>query len=126
MSDSETLLKASLAEIERLFQSRTVVGEPIHVGDTTIIPLISVGIGYGAGGGGGKSDDGTGSGAGAAVGGGIKPVAVIIAGKDGVRVEPIASGSGAALLSKLADLANALLDKNKPEKLPKTDKDTAE
>ena len=55
---------------------------------------LSLGFGFGAGGGGGKgkngdNHDGEGSGGGTGGGGGVKPVAVIIISKDGVRVEPI-------------------------------------
>ena len=39
MEHVESLLKATLAEIERLLSTRTVVGEPIHLEGQTIIPL---------------------------------------------------------------------------------------
>lgn len=55
MEHVESLLKTTLAEIERLLSSRTVVGEPMTVEGNTIIPLVAVGFGFGAGGGRGKS-----------------------------------------------------------------------
>ena len=96
MEHVENLLKTTLGEIERLLNTRTVVGEPIKVADTTVIPLISVGFGFGAGGGSGKEEKkiaGEALGAGSGGGGGIKPVAIIVADKDGVRVEPIKRGT---------------------------------
>ena len=69
MQHVEELLKSALSEVERVLSSKTVVGEPITVEGHTLIPLISIGFGFCAG--------------------GIKPIAVVVASKDGVRVEPI-------------------------------------
>ena len=81
-----------------------VYGAVVEVGDTKIIPTSEnlVVMGFGAGGGYGKSDfegeespmGGEGIGEGGGVGGGGKtlsrPVAVVIASPEGVRVEPVA------------------------------------
>ncbi|MFN8058963.1 MAG: spore germination protein GerW family protein [Vicinamibacterales bacterium] len=104
MEPVDTMLKDTLAEVERLLTTKTVVGEPITIEGHTIVPLISVGFGFGGGGGGGKSPkpevaEGSGGGSGAGVG--IKPVAVLIINKDGVRVEPIRAG--ASIVEKLGD-----------------------
>lgn len=99
MEHVEALLKTALAEVEQMLSTKTVIGEPITVEGHTIIPLVSIGFGYGAGGGSGKGDDpmkGEGTGAGTGGGGGVKPVAVIIINKDGVRVEPIVGGAATA------------------------------
>ena len=55
MENFETLLKTVLAEIEKVLTTKTVVGEPIRIEGTTIIPLIGVGFGFGGGGGTGGS-----------------------------------------------------------------------
>ena len=58
-----------------------MVGEPITIGDSTLIPLISVGFGFGLGGGSGKGETkqkGEGTAGGGGAGGGVKPIAVII------------------------------------------------
>jgi len=104
MEEVEKLLKTSLAEIERVLNSKTVVGDSVTVGDVTMIPLVSVGFGFGAGGGSGKGEmgannEGEGVGAGTGGGGGIKPVAMIIIDKDGVRIESIKSGASSAFES---------------------------
>lgn len=103
--DVEKLFSTAVNEIERLLNSKTVVGEPITIDDTTLIPLISVGFGFGVGGGEGK-DPGkcAGVGGGTGGGGGVKPVALIIINKDGVRVEPIKGGT-ASVLEKVAEIA---------------------
>ncbi len=90
MPDVEQIAKTMLGEIERLLDTKKVVGEPIVAGDSTLIPLVSLGFGLGAGSGQGKeSEKREGGGGAAGAGGGIKPVAVIVITKEGVRVEPI-------------------------------------
>lgn len=96
----ENLVKTTLGEIERVLSTRTVVGEPITIEGVTLIPLISVGFGFGAGGGQGKAEaKQKGEGAGGGTGGGawIRPKAVIIIDKAGVRVEPIMGGMSFAM-----------------------------
>ena len=46
MDDLERLIKTTMGEIEKLVNSKTLVGDPIVVGDNTMIPLISVGFGF--------------------------------------------------------------------------------
>lgn len=99
----EPLFKTTIEEIERMLNSKTVVGEPITAEGNTIIPLVSVGFGFGACGGTGKdSSKGEGSGGGTGAGGGVKPVAVLVINKDGIRLEPVKSGT-ASLLEKVAE-----------------------
>jgi len=95
-----------------------VYGEPILHGDTLIIPAAEVlaAIGFGAGHGSGSGSSGnddddnqekndeksnTGSGSGGGGGGGgrtfARPVAIIIASPDGVRVEPVVDVTKIAL-----------------------------
>lgn len=103
MEDVEKLFDKSVAEIERMLNTKTVVGEPIMVEGNTLIPLISVGFGFGVGGGKGtEPNKGSGEGGGTGGGGGVKPVALIIINQDGVRVEPIKSGT-ASVLEKVAE-----------------------
>lgn len=110
----EPLFKTAIEEIERMLNSKTVVGEPITVEDNTIIPLVSVGFGFGAGGGTGKeSTKGEGTGGGTGGGGGIKPVAVLIVNKDGVRLDPVKSGT-ASVLEKVAETIGKSVQKKEP------------
>ena len=106
MKDVENLFAKAIDEIERMLNTKTVVGEPITVEGNTLIPLISVGFGFGVGGGEGVDPKkGAGSGGGTGGGGGVKPVALVIINKDGVRVESI-KGGAALLLDKVADVAS--------------------
>lgn len=113
--DLESLVKTTLGEIEKVLGTKTVVGDPISVGDTTIIPLLSIGFGFGGVGGTGDSKKGPeGIGGGGAAGGGVKPIAIIIIDKNGARIESIKGGVASALekigetvpeaLTKLAEM----------------------
>lgn len=115
MIEIESMFKTAMAEIERMLNTKTVVGEPITVEGNTLIPLVNVGFGFGAGGGTGPSpgsekSEGTGGGTGG--GGGVKPVALIIINKDGVRMEPIKGGT-ASMLEKVAELVSNSIQKSK-------------
>jgi uncharacterized spore protein YtfJ len=113
MDHVESLLKATLAEIERLLTTRTVVGEPITIEGNTLIPLVAVGFGFGAGGGSGKEQkkvSGEGQGAGSGGGGGVRPVAIIIVNKDGVRVEGVRRGA-ATMVEKVGEAVGKILEK---------------
>ena len=102
MENIENLFDKTVGEIERMLNTKTVVGEPITVDGNTLIPLVNVGFGFGGGGGEGtEPKKGSGHG-GAGGGGGVKPVALIIINQDGVRLEPIKSGA-ASVFEKVAD-----------------------
>ena len=112
MEDVKDLLKTSLEELEKVLSTRTVVGDPIEIGGNTIIPLSSVGFGFGAGGGAGKAtsgDAGEGAGAGTGGGGGIRPVAVLIVNEQGVRLEPLKSGT-ASVLEKIGSAIGSAIE----------------
>jgi uncharacterized spore protein YtfJ len=115
MEDIENMFKTAMGEIERMLNTKTVVGDPITVEGNTLIPLVSVGFGFGAGGGSGKSpgkENNEGSGGGTGGGGGVKPVALIIINKDGVRLEPIKGGAASAL-EKVAEVVGKGMQKAK-------------
>ena len=105
MKDIDSVFGQAIGEIERLLSTKTVVGEPVTVEGNTLIPLVSVGFGFGFGAGEGNDPKkGTGTGGGVAGGGGVKPVALAIVSKDGVRVEPV-KGGAISLVEKIADVA---------------------
>ena len=118
MQEYENLVKTSLTEIERLLNTKTVVGEPMTIEGNTIIPLVSIGFGFGGGGGsspGGKEGKGEGTGVGTGGGGGIKPIAIIIINKDGVKVEPIVGGT-ASVLEKVGEVIGKAIEKRGQKK----------
>ena len=112
MNNIENLFNTTISEIESMLKTKTVVGEPITIEGNTLIPLVSVGFGFGAGGGEGtdpKHGSGTGNGTGG--GGGIKPVALIIINKDGVRVEAI-KGGAATVVENIAETVAKAVNSN--------------
>ena len=109
----ENLTKTTLEEIEKVLTTRTVVGEPMTIEGTTLIPLISVGFGFGAGGGSGKGEaKQKGEGAGGGTGGGawIRPIAVVIIDKEGVRIESIRRGLSTTI-EKIGETIPQMVDK---------------
>jgi uncharacterized spore protein YtfJ len=105
MKDMESLFSKAIGEIERILSTKTVVGDPITVEGHTLIPIVSIGFGFGVGAGEGTDPKkGAGTGGGTGGGGGVKPVAVIIVSKDGVRVESLKPGM-TSLVEKVAEVA---------------------
>jgi uncharacterized spore protein YtfJ len=103
----EKLVKATVDEIQKLLGSTSVMGEPKTIEGVTLIPLVSTGFAFGAGGGTGKADTlGKGEGEGGGTGGGvgIRPIAVVIMDKSGVRVEAMKGGLASAV-EKVAEKA---------------------
>ena len=103
MVDTETLLKQSVGELDKLLKAQNVIGEPMTHGGVTVIPLVSFGFGFGAGGGTGK-EAGTGG------GGGIRPVAVIVIDEEGTRVQSI-RGASATILETLGDAVGKVVER---------------
>ncbi|MBO4591814.1 MAG: sporulation protein [Eubacterium sp.] len=77
-NDFNSTVNALFKGMDAFLTSKSVVGEPIQVGDATIIPLCDVNFGVGAGAHGGKRSDSAGGG----MGGKISPTAIIVI-KDG-------------------------------------------
>jgi len=113
MEVAENLVKTTLGEIEKVLSTRTVVGEPITIEGATLIPLISVGFGFGAVGGKGSwevKQQREGVGGGTAGGAWVRPRAVIIIDKGGVRVEPIMGGMSFAI-EKIGEAIPRMVEK---------------
>jgi len=87
-------LETLFSHLEKFLKTETVVGEPIVIGETTLIPIITVSFGCGGGGGGGKDEKGNdGMGTGVGVGAKISPDAVIVIKEDAVTLLPVKSRS---------------------------------
>jgi len=109
LEDVEKLLRTTADELEKMLSSKTVIGEPVIIGDVTLIPLRSAGFWFGTAGGGGKGGEkirGEGQAASTSGAGGVRPVAVLILDKNGVRLEPM-KGS----LAQVAETVSEVLPK---------------
>ena len=84
--------------MDAFLSSKTVVGEPIQMGDTTLIPLVDVNFSVGAGAMG--TAKGTNNAAGG-MGGKLSPSAVIVLKDGNARIMPIAEEG---TLSKVLDM----------------------
>jgi uncharacterized spore protein YtfJ len=109
----ENLVKTTLSEIEKVVNTKTVVGEPVTIGETTIVPLISIGFFFGAGGGSGRgeaSQKGEGQAGGSGGGAWVRPAALVVMDSQGVRLEPVIGRLGGAL-EKLGEMIPDTLEK---------------
>lgn len=73
-NDFNSTINSLFKGMDAFLTSKSVVGEPIQVGDTTIIPLCDVNFGVGAGAYGGKRSDNAGGG----MGGKLSPTSIIV------------------------------------------------
>jgi uncharacterized spore protein YtfJ len=76
-SSIESLVERVMGELHHIVQTETVVGEPVKVGDLTLIPVSKISFGFGAGGQEGKGQSGTGGGA------TVEPIAFVVVDADG-------------------------------------------
>jgi uncharacterized spore protein YtfJ len=98
--------------VERFLETadvRRVFGEPVRSGDTTLLPaaesVTGFGFGIGAGADGDAGEDAEHHGGGGGGGGGYtqsRSVAVVVAGPDGVRVQPVFDVTKVALAALTA------------------------
>ncbi|NLI91471.1 MAG: sporulation protein [Peptococcaceae bacterium] len=101
-------------KLESFFKTKTVVGDPIQVGEVTPVPFIDISFGLGTGGGNGIEEKGNkGSGGGAGSGGKITSSAVLVIKGDQVELLPIKKAGG---LEKLIDMVPGIVEKVKDHK----------
>ena len=91
--------------MDAFLTSKTVVGDPIIVGNTTIIPLVDVNFGVGAGAmGNAKGTNNAGGG----MGGKLSPTAAIVIQDGSIRMMPVSEESS---LSKVLDMVPGVVSK---------------
>lgn len=100
------ILKGVVGELREISKSETIIGEPITVGNRTVIPVVKISVGFGAGGGQGQ-DDKRGSGFGGGGGGGarIEPAAFIIMDEKGISLLPAQKGRWGEIIDAIPDFA---------------------
>jgi uncharacterized spore protein YtfJ len=115
------ILKSVVGELKEVARTETVIGEPVTVGDRTVIPIVKISFGFGAGGGQKDSEKASAGEFGGGGGGGakIEPAAFIIMDADGVKLLPAAKGKWEGMIEAIPGLAKKLAkwkDKLKSEK----------
>jgi len=110
----EATIKEIAGELERIANTKTVVGDPITAAGKTIIPISRITMGFGAGGGEGKKDTESGYGGGGGAGAKIEPVAFIMLSEEEARIFRLSGRSDAgSILSSIPDLVPEIMDKLK-------------
>ena len=114
------LMGVTIEKIRDMVNAETIIGDPIHVDDTTIIPVSPVTFGFASGG----SDVGPNSnqqmfGGGSGAGVSVTPVAFLVVSNGNVRtvqlVEKVSAVDNViASLPELVDKVAALIKKEKP------------
>ncbi len=86
---AEDLLKVILSNVETVAKAKTILGEPIELGEKTVIPVCKVGVGFGAGGSDVKSHKNDATSGGGGGGFSIQPVAFLVIQGEEVNLLPI-------------------------------------
>ena len=114
------LLDSMLVTLEKHLNTKTVVGDPITLGNVTMIPVMDLMFGYGGGAGEGRDEKQGGSGGGGGVGARMSAKAMIVL-KDGeVSVLPLGKGGA---IDKIVDSIPGLVEKLGPMKPAKAEKE---
>jgi len=119
------ILQGVVGELKDMARSESIVGEPITIGERTVVPIVKISVGFGAGGGQGEHDKaGTGFGGGGGGGARIEPAAFIIIDKDGIRLLPAKKGSWEGVIEAIPGLARKIAKWK--ESFRKTEDDASE
>lgn len=98
-------------KLEEFIKTKTVVGEPMHIGEVTIVPFIDISFGVGTGGGQGIEEKGSqGTGGGAGTGGKVSPTAVLVIRGDKTELLSIKKSAN---LERLVQMVPDIVDKIK-------------
>ena len=100
MTEFNSSITNMISQLEGFVSTKTVVGEPIACGKTTVIPLIDVSFGMGGGATNGNINEKKGAVNGGGMGAKIKPSAVLVVDESGVQLVNI----------KQQDSVNKLID----------------
>ncbi len=102
-------LEKLFEKLEEFLVSKTVVGEMIQVGETTLIPIVSVNFGLGTGGGDGQDEkNNKGYGGGAGIGARLSPTAMVVVRGEHIQVLPLNKQNS---LEKLVDMVPEIVKK---------------
>ena len=100
-------LSTIFEKMDQFVSTKTVVGEPSHIGDVIIVPLIDVTFGLGVGGGGNESPE-SGGGGGGGLGAKITPSAVLVINDGNVQLVNVKNQDS---VNKLIDMIPGVLSK---------------
>jgi uncharacterized spore protein YtfJ len=122
-STAEAIIKTLMDEIKSITKTETILGEPINVGNNTIIPVCRIMVGFGAGGGEGEMKEKRG-GSGGGGGGGLRvePAAFIVVKGDQVSI----MGTKPSKLEGLVEAVPGIIEKIQKAKKTKKEEEKEE
>ena len=100
------VVESLLRGMDSVLAAKTVVGQPVQVGDVTIVPLVAVSFGFAAGAGSNSGKNSVNNGGG--LGGKMSPSAVLVI-KDGAT--RLVNVKDQSTMTKLLDMLPDLIDK---------------
>ncbi len=130
--DPRELLEGIAAKVREMAKTETIVGEPIVLGDATLLPVTRVMVGFGGGSGTGdaetksdKAQKAVGSGGGGGGGVRVEPAAFIVLqrGEVSIMAVPGKRGALAGLVEHMPDLIEKLAAQKKEKKEKKGEKE---
>jgi len=122
--EARELLEAIAAKVREMAKTETIVGEPIVLGDVTLVPVTRVMVGFGGGSGGDvdaksdKAQKAAGSGGGGGGGVRVEPAAFIVLqrGEVSIMAVPGKRGALAELFDQVPELVEKLVAQQKSKK----------
>ncbi|MFQ5793726.1 MAG: GerW family sporulation protein [Candidatus Bipolaricaulia bacterium] len=121
----EDLIRTIMEEIKTVAKTESIIGDPITVADTTIIPVSKISIGFGGGSGEGTEKEKGATGGGGGGGGGVKiePTAFIVIRKDQVSLLATKPGKLETILETIPDLIEKIREAKGKGKKAKEEKE---
>ena len=106
------MLQDTISKIREMVDVNNVVGEPIVVGDVTIVPVSKVSVGFGGGGADYVKNVGTNEPFGGGIGGGVKvtPICFLVVKDGNVRMMPVAAPANTTA-DRIVEMVPDTLDK---------------
>jgi len=99
------MLSAIVGEIKSIAKSETVIGQPVTLGDKTVVPVVKISAGFGAGGGeGAEGEKRSGFGGGGGGGVSIEPAAFLVIDGDKVSLLPAKSQKFERVVDAVPDI----------------------
>ena len=108
-NDFKNTVETLFEGMEGFLQSKTVVGEAVHVGDTVVLPLVDVTFGVGAGANAGDKKYGN---AGGGIGGRMSPSAMLVISNGTTKLVSVKTqDSVSKILDMVPDMVNKFTNK---------------
>ena len=106
------MLQDTISKIREMVDVNNVIGDPITVGDVTIVPVSKVSVGFGGGGRDYVTNVGTNEPFGGGVGGGVKvtPICFLVIKEGNVRMMPVAAPASTTA-DRIVEMVPDTLDK---------------